>query len=321
MAIPRTQYSAFDSRKPCTGFGYEACIHPVLVVLNQSLDPVSLPKLPRLCLAVVGHIESVEFLAVDRWPQPGCISHAQQRLEEPAGAGAVIAVQLAKLLDRPVHFFTALGRDLVGEACVQRLQERGVEVHVAWRDGPTRRGISLVGGVGDGSGDRSGDRAITVIGDRLTPVLSDPLPWDVLQQCDGAFITAADAALVQAARSVPVLAATPRVGLAVLESAGVQIDALIGSGLDPAELVAPGDLVPSPRVQISTEGAAGGLISTGDRYSASALPGPFVETYGCGDSFAAGVFAGLAAQWPLKTAIQLGCQLGAACATRFGPYG
>jgi ribokinase len=166
----------------------------------------------------------------------------------------------------------------------------------------------------------SGDRAITVIGDRLTPVLSDPLPWDVLQQCDGAFITAADAALVQAARSVPVLAATPRVGLAVLESAGVQIDALIGSGLDPAELVAPGDLVPSPRVQISTEGAAGGLISTGDRYSASALPGPFVETYGCGDSFAAGVFAGLAAQWPLKTAIQLGCQLGAACATRFGPY-
>ena len=281
---------------------------------------MSLPKLPRLCLAVVGHIESVEFLAVDRWPQPGCISHAQQRLEEPAGAGAVIAVQLAKLLDRPVHFFTALGRDLVGESCVQRLQERGVEVHVAWRDGPTRRGISLVGGVGDGSGDRSGDRAITVIGDRLTPVLSDPLPWDVLQQCDGAFITAADAALVQAARSVPVLAATPRVGVAVLESAGVQIDALIGSGLDPAELVAPGDLVPSPRVQISTEGAAGGLISTGDRYSASALPGPFVETYGCGDSFAAGVFAGLAAQWPLKTAIQLGCQLGAACATRFGPY-
>ena len=285
---------------------------------------MSLPKLPRLCLAVVGHLESVEFLAVDRWPQPGCISHAQQRLEEPAGAGAVIAVQLAQLLDRPVHFFTALGRDSVGEACVQRLQEKGVEVHVAWRDGPTRRGISLVGGVGNGSGDRSGDgsgdRAITVIGDRLTPVLSDPLPWDVLQQCDGAFITAADAALVQAARSVPVLAATPRVGLAVLESAGVQIDALIGSGLDRAELVAPGDLALSPRVQISTEGAAGGLISTGDRYSASALPGPFVESYGCGDSFAAGVFAGLAAQWPLKTAIQLGCQLGAACATRFGPY-
>ena len=280
--------------------------------MNQPFDPESLPQLPQLCLAVVGHIEWVEFLAVDRWPQPGLISHAQQRLEEPAGAGAVIAVQLAQLLNRPVHFFTALGRDSVGEACVQRLQERGVEVHVAWRDCPTRRGISLV--------DDGGDRGITVIGDRLTPVLSDSLPWDVLRQCDGAFITAADFALVQASRAVPVLAATPRVGLAVLKSAGVQIDALIGSGLDPAEAVAPGALTPAPRFQISTEGAAGGVINSGDRYSASALPGRLIETYGCGDSFAAGVFAGVAAQWQLEKAIQLGCELGAACATRFGPY-
>ena len=283
------------------------------MVLNQPVHPESRRKLPQLCLAVIGHIDWVEFLAVDRWPQPGSISHAERRLEEPAGAGAVIAVQLAQLLDRPVHFFTALGRDPVGEACVQRLQERGVEVHVAWRDGPTRRGISLVDG--------GGDRGITVIGDRLTPVLSDPLSWDVLRQCDGAFITAADAALVQAARAVPVLAATPRVSLAVLQSAGVQIDVLIGSGLDPAEVLPPGALQPEPRFQISTEGAAGGFIRPGNRYSASALPGPLIETYGCGDSFAAGVFAGVAAQWPLEKAIQLGCELGAACATRFGPYG
>jgi len=161
--------------------------------LNQPLEPESPPKLQQLCLAVVGHIEWVDFLAVDHWPQPGLISHAKQRLEEPAGAGAVIAVQLAQLVDRPVHFFTALGRDSVGEACVQRLQDRGVAVHVAWRDAPTRRGISLV--------DEGGDRGITVIGDRLTPVLSDPLPWDVLRECDGAFITAADAALVQARQS------------------------------------------------------------------------------------------------------------------------
>ena len=90
--------------------------------------------------------------------------------------------------------------------------------------------------------------------------------------------------------------------------------------MDPAEAVAPGALTPAPRFQISTEGSAGGVISTGDRYSASALPGRLIETYGCGDSFAAGVFAGVAAQWPLEKAIQLGCELGAACATRFGPY-
>ena len=123
--------TAFGLIKTGTGVGYEACIHPAPVVLNQPLKLESPPKLQQLCLAVVGHIEWVDFLAVDHWPQPGLISHAQQRLEEPAGAGAVIAVQLAQLVDRPVHFFTALGRDSVGEACVQRLQERGVEVHVA----------------------------------------------------------------------------------------------------------------------------------------------------------------------------------------------
>ena len=312
MPITQDPSTALGLNQKGTGVGYEACIHPTPVVLNQSLDPELLPKFQQLSLAVVGHIEWVDFLAVDQWPQPGLISHAQQRLEEPAGAGAVIAVQLAQLVDQPVHFFTALGRDSVGQSCVQRLQERGVEVHVAWRDGPTRRGISLV--------DAGGDRGITVIGDRLTPVLSDSLPWDVLHRCDGAFITAADAPLLKAARTVPVLAATPRVGLSVLQSAGVQLDALIGSGLDPAEVVSPGALTPAPRVQISTEGEAGGLISTGDRYSASALPGPLIETYGCGDSFAAGVFAGVAAQWSLERAIQLGCHLGAACATRFGPY-
>jgi ribokinase len=45
-----------------------------------------------------------------------------------------------------------------------------------------------------------------------------------------------------------------------------------------------------------------------------------VETYGCGDSFAAGVTAGLAAGWSTTEAIKLGAQCGATCATHFGPY-
>ena len=75
------------------------------------------------------------------------------------------------------------------------------------------------------------------------------------------------------------------------------LDALIGSGLDPSERVDPKQLNPAP------------------------LPGPLVESYGCGDSFAAGVVTGLAARWSLAKAIALGAQCGAACATRFGPYG
>ena len=262
---------------------------------------------------MVGHVEWVEFLAVDQLPHPGTIGHALRTLQEPAGGGAVVAVQMARLQQQPVHFFTALGRDSVGEACVKRLEELGLVVHVAWREAPTRRGISLVDG--------EGDRAITVIGERLTPSLDDALPWEALGDCDGLFVTAADVPLLKACRAAPVLAATPRVRLPVLQKAGVSIDALIGSGLDPGELVDPDQLNPAPHMLIRTEGAAGGLSLPGGRYDPSPLPGPLVESYGCGDSFAAGVVTGLAARWTLAKAIALGAQCGAACATRFGPYG
>ncbi len=264
-------------------------------------------------LAVVGHVEWVEFLAVDQLPRPGAIGHALRSLQEPAGGGAVVAVQMARLQQQPVQFFTALGRDSVGEACVKRLEHLGLEVHVAWREAPTRRGVSLVDG--------EGDRAITVIGERLTPSLEDDLPWEALGECDGLFVTAADAPLLQACRSAAVLAATPRVRLPVLQEAKVSLDALIGSGLDPSERVGPEHLNPAPHTLIRTEGAAGGLSIPGGRYDPAPLPGPLVESYGCGDSFAAGVVTGLAARWSLEKAIALGAQCGAACATRFGPYG
>ena len=255
----------------------------------------------------------MEFLAVDQLPHPGTIGHALRTLQEPAGGGAVVAVQMARLQQQPVHFFTAIGRDSVGEACVKRLEDLGLVVHVAWREAPTRRGISLVDG--------EGDRAITVIGERLTPSLDDDLPWEALGECDGLFVTAADVPLLKACRAAAVLAATPRVRLPVLQKAGVSIDALIGSGLDPGEMVDPDQLKPAPHIMIRTEGAAGGLSLPGGRYEPAPLPGPMVESYGCGDSFAAGVVTGLAARWSLAEAIALGAQCGAVCATRFGPYG
>ena len=272
----------------------------------------STSALPPLRLAVVGHVEWVEFLAVDQLPHPGAIGHALRSLQEPAGGGAVVAVQMARLQQQPVQFFTALGRDSVGEACVKRLEHLGLEVHVGWRETPTRRGLSMV--------DDEGDRAITVIGERLTPTLDDDLPWDTFAACDGLFVTAADAPLLKACRSAAVLAATPRVRLPVLQEAKVLLDALIGSGLDPGEQVEPEQLNPAPHTLIRTEGAAGGFSRPGGRYEPAPLPGPLVESYGCGDSFAAGVVTGLAARWSLAEAIALGARCGAACATRFGPY-
>lgn len=268
--------------------------------------------LRSLNLAVVGHQEWVTFLEVDELPKPGRIGHASRDLEEPAGAGAVIAVQLARLTGRSVLFFTALGRDAIGERSEQRLRELGVQPVVAWRDQPSRRGISLMA--------PGGDRAITVIGERLTPTAEDNLGWERLSDCDGVFVSATDRGGLRHARRARILNATPRLGLNVLQQAAVQLDALIGSGLDPGEHVPDNFLDPAPGVRIATEGETGGVLIPGGRFDAVPLPGPMVESYGCGDSFAAGVTAGLSAGWSIREAVALGARCGAACATRFGPY-
>jgi ribokinase len=270
------------------------------------------PALNHLELAVVGHMEWVNFVAVDQLPAAGVIQHARAFREEPAGAGAVAAVQLARLTGRRVHFFTALGRDGTGHQAAERLGQLGLELHVVWRDVPSRRGVSFV--------DAAGERSITVIGERLSPGAADPLPWRLLAGCDGVFVTAADAAALQHCRRARVLTATPRLRLPVLEASGVSVDALIGSALDPAEQVPAGSLSRRPALHIATEGAEGGWSKPGGRYRAQPLKGPLVDSYGCGDSFAAGVTAGLAAGWSVARAIALGARCGATCAGVFGPY-
>ena len=269
-------------------------------------------SLAALNLAVVGHVEWVSFVAVEQLPVAGSIERATSFLEEPAGGGAVVAVQLARLSGKRVRFFTALGRDATGERAAERLSELGLDLEVAWRDAPTRRGVSFV--------DRSGDRGITVIGDRLAPSASDYLPWGDLAACDGVFVTAADVAALQHCRSARLLGATPRVGLPLLEASGVTFDVLIGSALDPGEQVPAAALSRPPRLRIATEGAAGGWSEPGGRFTAQALVGAPVDSYGCGDSFAAGVTAGLAAGWTAAAAISLGARCGAECAVVFGPY-
>ena len=115
----------------------------------------SLPTLPPLRLAVVGHVEVVSFVQVEALPKAGEILRARHFHELPAGGGAVVAVQMARLLGTPVPFFTALGRDAIGERAAAQLQDLGLELHVSWQEAPTRRAITFVDG--------EGERTITVI--------------------------------------------------------------------------------------------------------------------------------------------------------------
>lgn len=280
---------------------------------RQDLVPLQqLPPLPPLPLAVVGHVEVVTFLRVPEIPSAGMICRASEGMELPAGGGAVVAVQMARLTGRPVAFFTALGRDRAGEEAAGLLEAMGVQLHVAWREAPTRRGVSWVDG--------QGERTITVLGERLMPCAADHLPWGQLEQTAGVFVTATDAEGLRLARTSRMLAATPRVRWPVLRESGVVLDALIRSGLDPAEAIPPEQPDPPARLRIATEAAAGSTAEPGGAFCAPVLHRPVVDAYGAGDSFAAGVSAALAAGWALAEAISLGSHCGAACLQGFGPY-
>ncbi|MCP9935268.1 ribokinase [Cyanobium sp. Candia 9D4] len=271
-----------------------------------------LPELPPLALAVVGHVEMVSFIGVDHLPAAGEILHAEDFCELPAGGGAVVAVQMARLTGARVPFFTALGEDALGRRAAEELEALGLELHIAWRAAPTRRGLTFI--------DAAGERTITVIGERLMPTAADGLPWDRLAQTDGVFVTATDAGGLRLARRARVLAATPRVRLAALRQAGVTLDALIGSATDPGEAYRPEDLDLPPRLRIGTEAERGGVLVPGGRYAAVHRTGPVRDAYGAGDSFAAGVTTALAAGWDLRQAISLGAHCGAACLDGRGPY-
>jgi len=73
---------------------------------------------------VVGHIEWVQFARVPHTPRAGEVVHARDAFDEPAGGGAVAAVQLARLAGEAL-LFTALGRDGIGERSLQRLRALG----------------------------------------------------------------------------------------------------------------------------------------------------------------------------------------------------
>ncbi len=284
---------------------------------------------PRVRVAVVGHVEWVEFARVPRVPRAGEIVHASDVFAVPGGGGAVAAVQMRRLAGS-VDFLTALGTGPDAERSGDELRKLGVTVHAGARPGPQRRTFTFL--------DDDAERTITVLGERIVPLRSDPLPWESLANVDSIYLTGGDADAVRAARAARVLVATPR-ALAALAESGVTLDVLVGSAHDPGEVCEPGTLNPEPRVVVRTSGGDGGWwearepapgelplpwLPTGrlrGHWQATPLPGPEVDAYGCGDSFAAALACALGAGMALDEAIALAARCGAAVLTGRGPYG
>jgi ribokinase len=264
---------------------------------------------------VVGHVEWVQFARVPRVPQAGEVVHARDPFEEPAGGGAVVAVQLARLAGEAV-LVTALGDDEQGRRSVARLNELGVEVRAARRAAPTRRALTLV--------DDAGERAITTFGPRLDPLGEDvEAEWQRLEGVDAVYFTAGDEAALRAARTAArVLVASPRARAAL--GHGVGLDALVLSGEDELERQAAARGQHEAELVVLTEGERGGSYRarSGDsgRWTPVEPPADPVDSYGCGDSFAAGFTYGLGAGLTLADSLALGARCGAACLAGRGPY-
>ena len=275
---------------------------------------------------MVGHVEWVQFLRVERFPVPGAIQRAQ-RDSTHAGGGAVVAAAALAEHGAEIDFYGAVGTDAIGDAAIRELEERGMTVHAARRPGATREVLTLL--------DDKGERTILPIGERLQPEGADDLDWSRLAAVDAAYITAGDQGALRHARAARVLVATPRLRERV-DDPGVRLDALVYSTSDANEVQWAERLRSHTRLMVATEGPAGGHwwgasgggsegASGGGsegapdgRWSAVPPPGPVRDSYGCGDAFAAGFTFGLAAGKSVPEACAIGARWGAEMLTRVG---
>ena len=261
-------------------------------------------------VAVVGHVEWIRFARVEDVPAAGEIAHSSDDWEQAGGGGAVAAVQLALLADE-AHLFTVLGTDELGSRAEAELVARGVVVHAA----PDERAATLgvhprrrraVSGRSRPSG-RSWRRAATTTACRGTssrgwtrssssPATSTPSSRRDARTC------------------------SPRPPARSTSSgrAGVELDALIGSGKDEAERYTSGDVEPAPRLVVTTSGALGGWAQPGGPFTAAEPPAAIVDSYGAGDSFAAGLTFALGSGARRAEAIGFAARCGAAALTGSG---
>jgi ribokinase len=265
-------------------------------------------------VAVVGHVEWVQFARVPHVPRAGEVVHASDPFEEPAGGGAVAAVQLARLAGDAV-LVTALGGDEHGRRAVARLHALGVDVRASFERSPTRTAVTLL--------DDATERTITTFGPRLEPPGDAEALWRGLGARDAIYFTAGDEhALGLARRSARVLVASPRARHAL--GRGVPLDALVLSAKDEIERGELAGVEDEAALLVFTEGDRGGSFrersGASGRFAAATPPGEPVDSYGCGDSFAAGLTYGLGAGLDVARALALAARCGASCLAGRGPY-
>ncbi len=272
------------------------------------------PRVPSGRVAIIGHVEWVTH-ATGRFPAVGGITDLGEPFSEPAGGGGVAACAAARL-GAPTVLITALGDDSSARDSGAILSARGIDLVIAHRQGPQTPALSAC--------DASGERSITVVGPRLQARGDEPLEWGRIDPAGAAYYAGEDPGALAHARRAAMLVVTAR-RLEDLIDAGVRADVVVGSAADPDEDPHRLRQATAPRFIVMTDGPRGGtVVESGgrqERFAAEQPPGAVVDSYGCGDSFAAGLTVGLARGLNIGQAVHLGALAGAECTTRRGGIG
>ena len=208
----------------------------------------SAPAARMTRVAVVGHVEWMEFARVPRLPAPGEIVHATEAgRRRAAAARSPRSSSPSSAAAR--DFFTALGDDERGAAAPRSGSRRSA-------CGCTRRRATSRSAAASPHIDADGERTITVIGERIVPHGADPLPWELLDAIDGVYFTGGDADALRAARRARRAGgdAARRRDAAARPACGSTRSCAAAS--DPGEQLDPARLDPPPRYVVDHRGRA-----------------------------------------------------------------
>lgn len=263
--------------------------------------------------AVVGHIEWGTFVRVTSVPRQGEIVQSKDSWEEVAGGGSVSAMQLSELAEGCL-FFTKIGDDDAGRNALKQLKDAGIEVYATIdSQSETTKAFIYI--------DQQKERTITVRGNWIPPDGNDTsLPWHKLDGVDAVYFVSGNQAALVAARRAKTVVSTART-LDLLKGSGIYLDALVRSKNDSAEAYFD-ELHAKAKFVVTTAGINGGMTNNGLSYDAEIIPADeLVDTYGCGDSFAAGLTYALGHGQPVTEALSFAASCGAKAARRRGSFG
>ena len=282
--------------------------------------------------AVIGSINMDMVLSVPRFPAAGETLTGGNFQTVPGGKGANQAVALGRL-GAPVRMAGRVGDDAFGRRYLDHFRKNGVDVRAVDAVAGTATGVAdiLVNAAGENciviAPGANGlcdlewlDRALEATADCEIFLLQLEIPLDTVAEAVRQLRKMGKTILLDPAPAVPlpedVLSAvdflTPNetelkaVTSGLPEDAGIEerVRHLVGG---------------SGRVVVHKRGADGAYIGTRD--GIEHVPGfsvRAVDTTAAGDTFNAGLAAGLAMGWPLRDAVRLANAAGALAVTAYG---